>query len=265
MHYLLDDIKPVSSWIIKEIELDETLHKGSRGKSVRRVQEWLNLHNLGLSIDGDFGRVTQLKVKQFQEENGIPATGSVDSETFRTLVAPLRRALAPIPVPYGATFNSSVLSYAETHLKEHPREVGGQNRGPWVRLYMRGNDGAQWAWCAGFVTFLIKQAEQTLQMSHVIRGSGSCDTLAAQAKNADHFVDEKDIASGHTSLDSLTPANVFLVRRTDTDWTHTGFVTRFYDDYFDTIEGNTNDDGDREGYEVCVRSRGYKNKDFIRL
>jgi len=32
---------------------------------------------------------------------------------------------------------------------------------------------------------------------------------------------------------------------------------------FQTIEGNTNDDGSREGYEGCQRVRGYASKDFI--
>jgi hypothetical protein len=56
---------------------------------------------------------------------------------------------------------------------------------------------------------------------------------------------------------------IFLVRWTPTDWTHTGFVAEAQPDLFTTIEGNTNDDGEREGHEVCRLSRGYKNKDFI--
>jgi hypothetical protein len=32
---------------------------------------------------------------------------------------------------------------------------------------------------------------------------------------------------------------------------------------FETIEGNTNDSGDREGFEVCARVRGYDSKDFV--
>ena len=59
--------------------------------------------------------------------------------------------------------------------------------------------------------------------------------------------------------------SIFLVRRTPTDWTHTGLVTDAVPVAFDTIEGNTNDDGDREGFEVCSRSRGYASKDFITL
>jgi hypothetical protein len=35
------------------------------------------------------------------------------------------------------------------------------------------------------------------------------------------------------------------------------------EEVFETIEGNTNDEGSREGYEVCHRVRGYGSKDFI--
>jgi hypothetical protein len=34
-------------------------------------------------------------------------------------------------------------------------------------------------------------------------------------------------------------------------------------DTFKSIEGNTNDDGSYEGYEVCARVRGYAGIDFI--
>jgi hypothetical protein len=34
---------------------------------------------------------------------------------------------------------------------------------------------------------------------------------------------------------------------------------------FKTIEGNTNDEGVSNGFEVCMRSRSYKDKDFILL
>jgi hypothetical protein len=34
---------------------------------------------------------------------------------------------------------------------------------------------------------------------------------------------------------------------------------------FKTIEGNTNDDGSREGYEVCARIHDFKSMDFVLL
>jgi hypothetical protein len=266
MSYIDNNDTPLTAWIRTEIELDAPLARGAGGQEVKRVQEWLNLHDMGLSIDGDFGPVTQAKVKQFQTKMGREASGIVDAGTYQDLVSPLRRVLSPLPrIDPDTSFQQVVLSYARAHLEMHPREVGGQNRGPWVRLYMQGNDGTQWAWCAGFVKFLMKQAEETCQMSHVIAGSFSCDSFAAQARHTGNLIEEAAISKGRVNFSELTAASVFLVRRTSTDWTHTGIVTQFHDDYFDTIEGNTNDDGNREGYEVCERARGYKGKDFIRL
>ena len=139
------------------------------------------------------------------------------------------------------------------------------NCGPWVRLYMKGNEGPQWPWCAGFDSFVLKQASQTLQQSTPIEDSFSCDSLAAQPKGAGILVTESELDQGITNREDWPVASIFLVRRTSTDWTHAGFVIEFDQETFDTIEGNTNDEGSREGYEVCVRSRGYGKKDFIIL
>jgi hypothetical protein len=47
---------------------------------------------------------------------------------------------------------------------------------------------------------------------------------------------------------------------------HTGFVEKVEGDILHTIEGNTNDTGSREGYEVCRRTRKVKDcKGFIRI
>jgi len=73
------------------------------------------------------------------------------------------------------------------------------------------------------------------------------------------------ISSAEARRRDIPPGSLFLVRRTDTDWTHVGIVEATHELLFQTIEGNTNDEGEREGYEVCTRSRGYSNKDFILL
>jgi CHAP domain len=47
---------------------------------------------------------------------------------------------------------------------------------------------------------------------------------------------------------------------------HTGFVENVVGDSIQTIEGNSNDEGSREGYEVCRRTRKISScKSFIRL
>jgi hypothetical protein len=231
---------------------------GSKGPDVRRVQEWLNLHGYGLSIDGQFGRVTEDGVKRFQKAKRIRQTGRVDKKTFGALVAPMV-AVLHTPVKKPKSLGVAMLMYAKTHLAEHPVEVGGPNRGPWVRLYMDGNEGDQWAWCAGFATFVLKQACALMGVPSPLAGSFSCDELAKQAKGKGIFLDEQ------RAPHELRPGSLFLVRKSATDWTHTGIVAEVHPEFFRTIEGNTNDDGVREGYEVCTLTRAYASKDFVLL
>jgi hypothetical protein len=263
MSLLLGKERTLARWIKNETEILAPAKMGARGQVVKRIQEWLNLNGFGLAIDGDFGPVTKKRVEQFQESNGLKVTGLVTPETFQVLVSPLRRVISAI-VPEGQSFPNLVFKYAEAHLTQNPRETGGQNRGPWVRLYMKGHEGADWPWCAGFVSFVLRQAAESLEINEPIEGSFSCDTLAAQAMDAGLFVRESDLVKGLKTIKDSTTC-IFLVRRTNNDWNHTGFATAFEDLSFETIEGNTNDEGSREGFEVCSRSRGYSDKDFILL
>ena len=46
---------------------------------------------------------------------------------------------------------------------------------------------------------------------------------------------------------------------------HTGIIVSAGPTSMATIEGNTNDDGSADGYEVCARTRAYGDMDFIVL
>jgi peptidoglycan hydrolase-like protein with peptidoglycan-binding domain len=243
---------------MSDLILDRVYKKGSRGKKVKLIQEWLSLHGFGVKIDGGFGPATDYAVKEFQKRQRLTVDGVVGKNTFERLIKPMKDALKKIPKG-GGSLGKMVAAYAAQHLKQHPREIGGQNRGPWVRLYMKGNDGAVWPWCAGFVCFILKQACNTMGTSLPLGTSFSCDTLAANAKRKGIFLKGANI----TDKRQIRAGSFFLTRRTSTDWTHTGIVVGVQSDFFHTIEGNTNDEGSREGYEVCARTRGYKNKDFI--
>jgi peptidoglycan hydrolase-like protein with peptidoglycan-binding domain len=218
--------------------------------NTRAIQEWLVLNGFKVVVDGDLGPATEFAIKQFQLKIGLPCTGAVDDRTLQALSAPLRRAQAKITS--GGPFGDLMVVYARQHLDEHPREVGGENCGPWVRFY--GEEGQPW--CAGFISTILKQAAATLNFPLPLRPSLSCDELAQDAK-------KRGILT--TSPVGLAPGALFLNRKSPTDWVHTGIVIAFHDDCMTTIEGNTNDDGAREGYEVCQRIRGYKDKDFIKL
>lgn len=255
--YIKSEYSDLASYIKEEIEMEKVTKRGSRGNAVKRVQEWLCYHNIAVVADGIYGYVTEDAVKNFQYANDIPTTGIVDERTFKAFVAPMEAVLEN-QINQSMPFSQAVAEFAVAHLKMHPREFGGDNRGPWVRLYMKGVDGPYQYWCAGFVSFCMKQAAEALNISLPIQTSPSCDTLAAQAKREGIFVSERDV-----DPENLPEGSIFLVRNTSTDWTHTGIVTTAGERVFRTIEGNTNDDGGRNGYEVCARSRGYGDKDFI--
>jgi hypothetical protein len=243
---------------MSELTLDKIYKKGSRGKGVKMIQEWLCLQGFGLKIDKDFGPATDYAVREFQKKKNLVVDGIVGNNTFLKLIEPMKNALKEIPKG-NKSLGEMVVAYARQHLKQHPREIGGQNMGPWVRLYMDEKEGVDSPWCAGFVSFILKQACGTLDVRLPLRTSVSCDILAANAKAKGIFLKEPKTGD----IKKVTPGSFFLQRKTPADWTHTGIVVGVKNSVFLTIEGNTNDEGSREGYEVCSRTRGYKDKDFV--
>ena len=243
---------------MSDLDLDKNYKKSTKGPKVKLIQEWLCLHGFHVAIDTDFGPATDRAVREFQKKNGLKPDGIVGKGTFAKLIKPMTDVLKPIAAD-GKALGRMVVAYAEQHLKQTPLEIGGQNRGPWVRLYMNGNEGPDWPWCAGFASFILKQACKALEAPLPIKTSVSCDVLAEQAKQKGIFLPEAKAQDRKL----VRPGSLFLVRRTTTDWVHTGIVLKADADVFYTIEGNTNDEGSREGYEVCKRFRGYDKKDFI--
>ncbi len=243
---------------MRELQLPRTYRTGSRGRDVRRIQEWLSLRGFGLVVDGDFGAATEFAVSEFQDKVGMATSGVVSAATFEALTDPMWDAVDE-GSPRGS-LRSRIVYFAKRHLKQHPREIGGQNKGPWVRLYMNGQEGAEWPWCAGFACFVLAQACESLEVEMPIAPSPSCDLLAASAETRGLFL--RGVPS---NLDRVNRGDFFLARRTSDDWTHVGIVIKTHPSVMLTIEGNTNDDGGREGYEVCRRIRSYAKKDFISM
>lgn len=62
-----------------------TLRRGAKGESVELLQELLNVHNVMVKVDGDFGVLTEEAVKQFQEVNGLTVDGIVGPVTWKAL------------------------------------------------------------------------------------------------------------------------------------------------------------------------------------
>ncbi|MBN9661000.1 MAG: peptidoglycan-binding protein [Acidobacteria bacterium] len=236
----------------------KTVRLGDRGRDVRLAQEWLTFHGFATSIDGGFGPATDSCVRAFQNKRGLAESGAVDPDTQAALLAPVAAADADIAAG-NKTLGDLVVAYARQHLKQHPVEIGGQNAGPWVRLYMAGNEGREWPWCAGFATFLLRHAARTLGVAMPHPYAFGCDFLAGVAKGNGRLLQPKSQAD----LDSIKPGYLFLVRRTTNSWAHIGVVEALQGAAMLTIEGNTNDSGSAEGFEVCRRTRGIADKDYL--
>ena len=78
----LSTINATTTWdgvLSGEIEL----RNGTSGQAVRTLQEKLNAHGAGITVDGKFGSGTEGAVKAFQRAQGIAETGVVDQATAR--------------------------------------------------------------------------------------------------------------------------------------------------------------------------------------
>lgn len=147
-----------------------------------------------------------------------------------------------------------VLSVAMSQIgfEEIPR---GSNWGKHVEKYLRSvNITGPSAWCMAFVYWCVdtaakesKQINPLFKTGHVLTQWAKVPSKMKVAKpqRGDIFIMDFGGGKGHT-----------------------GFVASVQGDRIMTIEGNSNDEGSREGYEVCRKPGGRKIssiKGFIRL
>ena len=92
-------------------------------------------------------------------------------------------------------------------------------------------------WC-------IKEAAEEQGHKCPVLRSGSCDLVLAWGREHECMFTTPE------------PADLFLVMASPSDATHTGFVESVQPDgRIATVEGNSNDDGSREGHSVVERTR----------
>lgn len=61
------------------------LGKGDSGEAVKELQTLLNKHGYTISIDGDFGALTESAVRDFQNKNGLVVDSLVGAKTWSAL------------------------------------------------------------------------------------------------------------------------------------------------------------------------------------
>ncbi|MCL6548013.1 MAG: glucosaminidase domain-containing protein, partial [Alicyclobacillus sp.] len=73
-----------------------TLQTGTAGGDVATLQQALNqADHAGLQVDGVYGPLTAAAVKKYQAEAGLPATGTCDYKTWKSLIPAPTGLLAP--------------------------------------------------------------------------------------------------------------------------------------------------------------------------
>jgi hypothetical protein len=117
----------------------------------------------------------------------------------------------------------------------------GSNKGPQIEKFLRATDldGDGWPWCAAAVSYWVQQwAKLNGWKGKVPRIAGVSQFPVWAQKNG--------LKCGYA------PKTNDIVIFT---FSHIGVVENIGPDWVDTIEGNTNDEGSREGYEVARRRR----------
>ena len=261
----------------RELQITGTQRRnGNANKKadVRKIQSWLTLYSMwnpdsgtATEIDGDFGPATEKAVKNFQKSKNLSQTGIVTKSVFDSLCANMRSAFeSPLR---SNDLRDLVVEVAMQHLREHPFELvirGQSNSGPWVRSYMDGNEGEQWPWCMGFVQTVVDQASSALGKNYtsLMRRTYSCDTVG-------NIGVEKGILSRHTAVrrdpSLIKHGDIFLIQKRTWDWVHTGIVVGISGGMIETVEGNTNNAGSRNGFAVMKRIRNFMNSkiDFFSI
>ena len=238
--------------------ISETLAPGASGWLVKNVQEWLTLSGYPVPITATFDDATAAAVSQFRYQRALGDGTAVSPHVYSALIEPLVRAIAPVKP--GADFASTVLSIAERQLSLNPLEVGGQNRGPWVRLYLEGTDGEATRWGAGFVTWCMKMAALARGEALPLPSLVSADSLATEAYARGLFV------GAGQSRARVKRGHFFLVRDPSVlGWVHVGIVRSLGVSHFETIEGNSSETSQTNGDRVLSRRRPLERAEFIVL
>ncbi len=235
----------------------------------KKVQEWLNLHRFHspkfstrVDIDDWYGKATASAVKEFQSLKGLEQTGKVDTTTWLRLVAPMRRAFREVDGE--ADVKQRLVQYMQQFCEEHPTEIH-PNSGPWVRAFMKGNEGEWAAWCNGVVSTALDHAcaSLSLDMKDVMRWSWSCEETkqyAIKDSTTATYYSPEELNKGLVCFFFFFFFFFFILFFYRAR--HIGVIEKVEESIASCIEGNTNDEGSREGYELCKRKRNLSNGNY---
>lgn len=225
----------------------DTLRKDDRGAQVRQLQKLLVQRGYAADVNGVFDTKTWQAARAFQTQNldqhGQPLVvdGVVGPLTWWSLQHPKPFIRTPSAVDYatlpargGSRRGRAALAAAIGELKANAREIGGDNRGPFVRKYLTpaGLDEGN-SWCAGFVSWCFMQASSGGKATMPFACVASARSLLAEFR-------QQGWSSAPGSGYVPVPGDVVVWWRVSlAGWLgHTGLVHSVQDGMLYTIEGN---------------------------
>jgi len=235
-----------------ELEYPGQLGVGYAGAGVKRVQEWLVLRGVYVLIDGLYGPATAAALKAFC------GTEELDLAAWQKLTEPMVEFCEPFRNQEFVTEGGipAIAVYKASRLADQGAREISSNRGPWVRLFMKGQEGKNFPWCAGFVSTCLRVAAESVGGgANEVPDTFSCDEIGLWAEQRGRLM--------RASSQLAKPGDIFLVHRSGNDWIHTGFVIQNMDDCIRTVEGNTSVEGSREGRHVLRRIRSKKRLHIV--
>lgn len=233
----------------------KTIKKGENDQSiVRLIQDHLNKRGFGpIEVDGDFGSHTETAVKEFQslarDSNGNPLVidGKIGPISWATLFAVNIGTTVPVSEENALFVKVLEIASSEVGVMEDPP---GSNRGPRVEQYLKSAGCLPGdPWCASFVYWCFNEASKSLGLTNPLVRTGSCMT---------HWSNTPGRKISHSKAMNnpqlVKPGFIFIIDHGN--WKgHTGIVKTAENGYINTIEGNTNIAGSREGLGVAELQR----------
>jgi hypothetical protein len=220
-----------------------------RTEVVKQVQQRLVAVGCGpLDIDGIFGAATTSSVKLFQTRRSLTVDGVLGPISWDALFgeAPVTVDQAPTPLL------QAVLATAAS--QDGVRETQGKpNRGPQVDQYVSSvglNPEGGYSWCQAFVYWCFQRSASDLAVANpCVKTAGVLEHWARSPAAARVYA-----RAALDKLDLVRPGSIFIIDHGDGKG-HAGLVRSVVSGSVNTIEGNTNEAGSREGDGVYEKTR----------
>lgn len=227
---------------------------------VARIQKRLNDMGCGpIPEDGIFdGEKTFAAVKLFQARFGdvtgapLVVDGKVGALTWGALFGP---ETVPSNAHAPSKLTEAVIKFAKSQVGVREVPIG-KNRGPEVDIYLKsvGIDATKgsYAWCVAFTHYCYQKAAEELgfKSNPHVRTAGVIDHWNKAAKLPVATRITKTAAIDSPEL--VKPGSLFIISL-GKGTGHSGIVVENANGRLVTIEGNTNDNGSREGIGVFLR------------